>query len=43
MLSAVLILVLVEEGLGARHQNRLPIPFCVLILVLVEEGLGATT
>ena len=36
----VLILVLVEDGLGAMKTFPKPTPGVVLILVLVEDGLG---
>ncbi len=42
-LREVLILVLVEDGLGAiRHKEEWEAPKFVLILVLVEDGLGVT-
>ena len=37
----VLILVLVEDGLGEYKNNPTQITMAVLILVLVEDGLGA--
>ncbi len=40
--STVLILVLVEDGLGARLASANDKRYVVLILVLVEDGLGAT-
>ena len=37
----VLILVLVEDGLGEVREKVIPYgAYCVLILVLVEDGLG---
>ena len=40
--SEVLILVLVEDGLGAYHMMTTVGYMTVLILVLVEDGLGVT-
>ena len=39
--ALVLILVLVEDGLGAEKHEELKQIIQVLILVLVEDGLGA--
>ena len=38
----VLILVLVEDGLGAENFNFKVVAVSVLILVLVEDGLGVS-
>ena len=40
VLNEVLILVLVEDGLGVKNGNLNRTPPSVLILVLVEDGLG---
>ena len=40
MAILVLILVLVEDGLGVSQKCGKSNPFSVLILVLVEDGLG---
>ena len=43
MAMVVLILVVVEDGLGAREGSLLPECNQVLILVVVEDGLGEVT